>query len=589
MLDPCKQRLDYGEQLRPPPRHVLHFAVATSYSLDLDALMAATLALALDQTLEGDGEDIPLALLESLDRLRDRLLVFYQSGRIAAPPRYNRLYTLLEPLTVPVPAASAFGAFHPKLWLLHYKPLDTRGAEHFRLLVLSRNLTFDRSWDLAACIDGTLAQRGNTDPALLAFLQSLPAAGRDAHLQSLCNALTQVQWALPQQFSALRFLHGAAGASAPLALQGQIDELLVVSPFLNAGEGSLLRSLQRRCHSAAARTLISRADTLDRVGAAALEGWRCLSVPSGIVNGEDKLEQKQPRPQDLHAKLIVARQGETAVWHIGSANMTNAAFGCGNGAPRNTEVMLRLQGETAVAGPTLLLQQWTQAGIFVAHEFGDAPELDPQQGRVLRQLVHALSSANWVQAVSSDGGAAFQLDLSVDSPPLLPPEHAVSVSPLALPAPQPLAASLRWTGLALSDLSAYIRIEITLAQTTHAFAVQTRFAADLPAGRRSAVFNALVDSPDKVLHYLRLILDTGAVKSGGGCGGGEGAAIDLFDADGPEGLYEQLLRAAAREPQRVIRALEVFQRLQQGGAQLPENLETLLCGFASLAAEPGHA
>ena len=113
MLDPCKQRLDYGEQLRPPPGHVLHSAVAASYSLELDALMAASLALVLDQTLEGDSGDEPLALLESLDRLRDKLLVFYQSGRIAPPPRYNRLYTLLEPLTVAVPAASAFGAFHP--------------------------------------------------------------------------------------------------------------------------------------------------------------------------------------------------------------------------------------------------------------------------------------------------------------------------------------------------------------------------------------------------------------------------------------------------------------------------------------------
>ena len=582
MLDPSKQRLDYGQQLRPPPGHVLGSAIATAYSLDLDALMAASLALALDQTLEGDFDDEQLALLESLDRLRGKLLVFHQSGRIAAPPRYNRLYTLLEPLTVAVPAANAFGAFHPKLWLLRYEPLDTGEPAHFRLLVLSRNLSFDRSWDLAVCIEGKSARCGNTDPALLAFLDSLRAPRRNSRLKEMRTALAQVQWEWPERFSALRFLHGAPGGSAPFELEGRIDELLVMSPFLDADADSLLQSLQQRCSAAAARTLISRADTLDRIGAATLKGWRCLSVQPDIVNGEDRLEQKEPQPQDLHAKLIVARQGATAVWHIGSANMTNAAFGRDNGRepPRNTEVMLRLQGSSSVAGPAPLLLQWAQAGVFVAHEFGDVPAPDPQQDKALRQLVHALSRATWRQAVHGDGTTSFQLELSVDPLPPLPAGHAVSVSPLALDAPKPLAANLRWHDLKLAELSAYIRIEITAAQNRHVFALQTRFATDLLAERRSAVFKDLVNDTDKILHYLRLILDDDAVKRGGSGGQkGNGGALDMFDLDGHEGLYEQLLRAAAREPRRLKRALQVFRRLQKGDVALPAELSALFCGF----------
>lgn len=590
MLDPAKHRLDYGQQLRPPPGHVLGSAIATSYSLDLDALMAASLALALDQTLEGDLDDEQLALLESLDRLRGKLLVFHQRGRIAAPPRYNRLYTLLEPLTVAVPAANAFGAFHPKLWLLRYEPLDKGEPEQFRLLVLSRNLSFDRSWDLAVCIEGKSARRGNTDPALLAFLDSLRAPRRNSRLKNMRAALAQVQWEQPERFSGLRFLHGAPGGSAPFALEGRIDELLVMSPFLDAGDGSLLQSLQRRCSAAADRTLISRADTLDRIGAATLKGWRCLSVQPDIVNGEDRLEQKEPQPQDLHAKLIVARQGGTAVWHIGSANMTNAAFGRGDGAPRNTEVMLRLQGSSSVAGPAPLLQQWAQAGVFVAHEFGDVPAPDPQQDQALRQLVHALGSANWSQAVHGDGSTSFQLELSVDPLPPLPAGHAVSVSPLALDAARPLAANLRWDDLKLAELSAYIRIEIMAAQNRHVFAVQTRFAADLLAERRSAVFKDLVNDTDKILHYLRLILDDDAVKRGGSGGKkGDGGGLDMFDLDGHEGLYEQLLRAAAREPRRLKRALQVFRRLQQGGVALPAGLSTLFSGFMPLGGSQDDA
>jgi len=45
-------RLDYGGQLRVPPGYALHSAIATTFSLDLETLAAASLALTLDQTLK---------------------------------------------------------------------------------------------------------------------------------------------------------------------------------------------------------------------------------------------------------------------------------------------------------------------------------------------------------------------------------------------------------------------------------------------------------------------------------------------------------------------------------------------------------
>ena len=52
----------------------------------------------------------------------------------------------------------------------------------YRLLVLSRNLTFDRSWDVALALDGELLPRrtvANSRP-LSDFVAALPAMARRA-------------------------------------------------------------------------------------------------------------------------------------------------------------------------------------------------------------------------------------------------------------------------------------------------------------------------------------------------------------------------------------------------------------------------
>ena len=44
MLNPNKNRLDYGEILSPPNNYELSFAIGTTYSLDLDALVGAAIS-----------------------------------------------------------------------------------------------------------------------------------------------------------------------------------------------------------------------------------------------------------------------------------------------------------------------------------------------------------------------------------------------------------------------------------------------------------------------------------------------------------------------------------------------------------------
>lgn len=44
MLNPNNNRLDYGDILSPPNNYQLDFAIGTTYSLDLDALVGAAIS-----------------------------------------------------------------------------------------------------------------------------------------------------------------------------------------------------------------------------------------------------------------------------------------------------------------------------------------------------------------------------------------------------------------------------------------------------------------------------------------------------------------------------------------------------------------
>ena len=71
-----------------------------------------------------------------------------------------------------------FPAFHPKTWLLEYS--DTNGRKKYRFVVMSRNMTFDHSWDIAYRMDGEPAESADprTRPIIdfLKFLRTQPQA-----------------------------------------------------------------------------------------------------------------------------------------------------------------------------------------------------------------------------------------------------------------------------------------------------------------------------------------------------------------------------------------------------------------------------
>ena len=177
MLEPEDRSLLF-DALRPPPGYQLDVAVGTTYSLDLLALATVPVAFTLFDIRDRDREDgeSPLALVEALRRSADRLALFCQEDRISVPEEYRPFFAYLEESVVPV-RPPARGSFHPKVWALRFTSQDE--PVRYRLLVMTRNLTFDRSWDTMLALDGELVKRKNAFAAnhpLGDFFQSLPGS-----------------------------------------------------------------------------------------------------------------------------------------------------------------------------------------------------------------------------------------------------------------------------------------------------------------------------------------------------------------------------------------------------------------------------
>src|SRR5450755_3417716 len=108
MLEPQVRRL-LLDMLRPPEGYRLDFALGTTYTLDLTALLLAPLAFTFFEWEGADGKPTsdPVPLLEALRRNASRIRIFHQSGRIHVPSNYHALFSHLEDSLVAVAAKTA--------------------------------------------------------------------------------------------------------------------------------------------------------------------------------------------------------------------------------------------------------------------------------------------------------------------------------------------------------------------------------------------------------------------------------------------------------------------------------------------------
>ena len=161
------------DALRPPAGYHVEIAVGTTYSLNLTALLLAPLSFALfdrENSEELSTVD-PIRVLEAVRRYAEHTTVFCQAGGIHVPSQYRSILTFVEDSVLEVMPPREGSIFHPKIWALRF--VDQQGQRRHRVLILSRNMTLDRSWDTALVLDE--AEGGSIDAGPAAsFVRWLP-------------------------------------------------------------------------------------------------------------------------------------------------------------------------------------------------------------------------------------------------------------------------------------------------------------------------------------------------------------------------------------------------------------------------------
>lgn len=543
MFDVAKDRLSYGELLRPDVGYRLDFAVGMTYSLDLEALLGVPISLGLLE--EGDEEQMrsPLYVLEAIRESVGKIALFCNAGSIQLPERIQSVYSLLEESVFQVKRPDK-SSFHPKLWVLKYS--SPEGDTYLKLLVLSRNLTFDTSLDLCVALRGRpgRARRKKNKPLadLLAYATQFASTVKRKAVLELAEEVSRVaDFEVEHPFEDYAFfpmgIPGYPGTDTGL-LERKRD-LFVVSPFLSDDVAVQLTGFCGR------KTLITRKASVTP---------KVFGAFDHVYITKDVLSDNEfGAKQDIHAKLYFAAMEDGNYLYIGSANASH------NGFYRNGECLLRLKYKPYQMGFQLFCEKFLPKDSCPFQELTGIPE-QPEQDLEREQAAQALREAVYALKGAAVRPSEEHFELQVESAPL-ELEEAVHIAPLQRrDLMTPLEPNVIFSGLQLRELSAFYILRV--GQQSLVVKLETK---GIPKERDQAVYRGVIDTRAKFLTYVSMVLSGGEDLEGVGLEqestqqkeeGTGGVPVP-----GPA-IYENMLRAFHQDPNRLKGIADMMRRLE---------------------------
>ena len=546
MFDVANDRLSYSELLRPDVGYTLDFAVGTTYSLDLEALLGVPVSLGLLEDADSEQLRSPLYVLEAIRTSADKISLFCNAGGIKLPNKIQSIYSLLEESVFQV-KLSKNRNFHPKLWVLKYS--NEAGESYIKLLVLSRNLTFDSSIDLCVALRGDIkrARRLKNKPLadMLTYLAPYAKKSKQQQILALAEDILHVaSFEIDSPFEDYEFfpmgIPEHTGEDCRLFEQNY--DILAVSPFLSDG---IVRQLTQN-HGQ--KILITRKSSITET---VIESFDHVYITKDILS-----DNEFGAKQDIHAKLYFTTTPDGNYLYIGSANASHNAF------YRNVECLLRLKYKSGHIGMRTFLQDFIPTENCPYEEVTSVPEklpVDSEQKLIdeaLREGVHSLKRA----AVIPEGDVyAIQVDAGE-----LKTGETVMIAPLQR---QDLAAPLQaqtvFKGLLLKELSEFFVLRVR--EQTVVVKIDTR---GIPKDRDQAIYRSIIDSKSKFIAYLSFVLseDPSSIIS-------EMDTLDevLLRGETQTGrhvvtaaIYEKMLRVFHQNPNRLKGVADMIRRLDPG-------------------------
>ena len=582
--------------------------MAVTYTLNLSALLAAPAAFAIagsgNTTTDADVQT-PVELVHALRTNAHKLTVFSEAGEISLPPA-SRAFAFLERAVVPVRAPRG-GIVHPKVWVLRYEASAdleevSKGDHRLRVIITSRNLTFDPSWDTVLRLDESADSHGAQLGAVGELFEGLLGAAvggipsdHSDRVRSLAEALRTARFALPAGVDDLRIhVFGLTAQHSPLPTE--VDRSLIISPFVTDGFFSRLgpRPLDE---------LVSRQGELDKLAKSTFEYvnkvWvldSTLDDLSASDSGDAPDDQARPQysPSDpgrplvgLHAKVFAFEHDGRARLFVGSANATGPAFRSGS-----IEILAELRGPLTELGIDRLTEgNGDEPGLRelfdcyrrncpVPPNDDGCTKLDPARRAIARLLFKGSaekSGEDWAVTYYSSEPFPLIKEVEIHCRPLTKAGDRRRIAP-----EEPLEERFETS---LERMSGFLAFELS-----HHCGEQTGFVVPVPLEgvpehRDQHLLKLLIGNAERFLRYLLALLyedspqlDIVTVMR----------AIDTERSAGASAfslaVLERLLRTMRRDPSRLLGLHPLVADLKADNA-LPEGFAELWDAIHEVAGE----
>jgi hypothetical protein len=485
-------------------------------------------------------------------------------------------------------------------------------------------MTFDRSWDTMLCLEGPLRDRVNAfaqNHPLGEFVAALPAMAPRGlapiwreRMKQLAHELRRVEFEVPPPFCEMAFWPLGANGKASWPFPRRMDRVLVISPFMDDGFVEDLADHQ------APVSVVSRPESLAALAPEAVRRLTKLWVLDDTAEPE-AVELEEPPAEDLppagdgpaekavpageiplvglHAKVFVADAGWSAHVWTGSANATRAAFN------RNVEFLVELRGKRKDCGTEATLGTPEDTGpkrvrcladLLCPYEYaadGDLADgakdaFERAADRLAKQIADVAPVAR-CEPIPERDRFAVTLSGTGEAAVTIPAGWQLRVWPISLPEGMAQAADpahdpwARFESVSVEGLTAFFAFE-ALSEDDR---FRQRFVLRVPLhgapqDRRDRILRHLLSDPERVLRFLLLLLtDRGAKEFSRWAvptpsfEGKGGPVHSLFESS----LFESLLRALDRDPERIDQVAQLIEDLCQtpeGRQLLPPRVEEVI-------------
>ena len=597
MLKPSTDRLDYGALLAPPPGYEVAAAVGTTYSLDLDTLVGTCIALGLSEETDSQLQNNPIYLLEALRRTAEKVVVFCESGQIHVPNHCTPLYILLEKIVYGVMVqkqahAPVYPSFHPKFWLIKYKNLHNDFI--YRTIVLSRNLTFDRSWDVSVSLDGMTAptQDARSIPIsdflfhLGGYLKDKDANNKAKRkiVDELAHEILNVTFQMDGgKFTGFDFIPVGVGNTKgkkysmrdfPI-FSSTFHEAFVMSPFLSAGIIGEMNA-RNKIITKMECTLVTRRAALEVLSKKDCSQFKIYTMKDAVVDGESVFSETDANicKQDIHAKVYLWRRDSKSELYLGSANATHSAM---NG---NVEMMICLRGPNSYLNSTFLTKDLfngepdNPGNPFVLTELppkgAHCPNADTELQNMIKTLCRSRPSA---LVHESDG--KYDVVISFEK---LSDASGLTISPMLSNKSAAVAREVIIEGLELLQISEFYRV--TAEKDGNSIIRIVKIVThNIPENREKAVVASVVKDRQSFIQYVAFLLGDDFLLSLVDINHtGESGFLGKDSSERMPALYEGMLKAAAAKPEKFVEIEWLLRTLSSEGV-VPEGFTGLMEEF----------